>query len=189
MKNFSTKTIIISVIALLLVLYTWSSYNSLTKANIAVDTQWAQVENQLQRQFDLIPNLQATVKGASANEQKIFLGIADARAHYTSAKTTNEKVAAANEYSTGLSRLLAVVEAYPNVQSTQAYRDFSVALEGTQNRITTERGRYNDLVGGFNTMVMIFPKNMMAKLFGFKAHEFFKVEQSAKETPKVDYTN
>jgi LemA protein len=187
MKNFSTKTIIISVIGLVLVTYVWSAYNSLTKASVAVDTQWAQVENQLQRQFDLIPNLAATVKGASENEQKIFLGVAQARSGYANASTVDEKVQAANTFQAGLSKFMLSVEAYPNVASTQAFRDFSVDLTGTQNRITVERGRFNEEVSKYNLGIRTFPKNILASLFGFKTREFFKAQEAAQTTPKVNF--
>jgi LemA protein len=164
------------------------SYNSLVTANLAVDTQWAQVENQLQRQFELIPNIEATVKGAAKNEQGILMSIADARKSYASSSTVDDKVMAANAFQAGLNRFSLTMEAYPVIQSTQAFRDLMVTLEGSQNRVSTERARYNEIVGEYNGHIVRFPQNIVAKLFGFHARQMYHMEAEARKAPRIDFS-
>lgn len=161
-------------------------YNSFVSKQQAVDSQWAQVENQYQRRYDLIPNLVAAVKGVLKQEQKVFGDIAEARKGYTGARTTEEKVAAANQMESALSRLLVIVENYPQLKSNENVRDLMVQLEGTENRISVERRRYNEEVRSYNTAVKRFPGVVFAGIFGFEERSYFESAASAKRAPKVD---
>jgi len=181
----------IVVVGLVLILGSWivGSYNSLVTSNQGVDTQWAQVENQLQRRFDLVPNLVNTVKGITKQELDVFKSIADARTRYAGAQTqgVDAKVNAANEYQSALGRLLVITENYPQLLSSQSFRDLSAELAGTENRIAVERGRFNEAVGGFNVKVKTFPSNLFAGMFGFGPRELFKVEEVEKVVPNVNF--
>ncbi len=183
MKN---KIIIgVVVVAVLFGLWVMSSYNSMVKANLAVDTQWAQVEAQYQRRFDLIPNLVESVKGMMTQEKDIFISIANARQGYAGAKTVNEKAAAAGQVESSLGRLLMIVESYPQLASSETVKNLMTQLEGTENRVSVERTRFNDTVGLFNTHLVTFPSNIVASLFGFEKRNFFKAEESAAKAPSV----
>lgn len=186
MKNFSTKTIIISVIGLLLVLWVWSSYNSLVKASVAVDTQWAQVETVYQRRFDLIPNLVASVQGVMKQETAIFTAIAEARTRYSGATTPDAKAAAAGQVESALGRLLVITENYPTLKSSETVQTLMAQLEGTENRISVERSRFNETASAYNLMTRTFPKNLVAKIFGFDAKSLFQSQTGADSAPKVN---
>ncbi len=181
--------IIVAAIVVLAAIWGVSSYNSFVRQGEAITAQWAQVENQYQRRFDLIPNIVATVKGVAKQEQEVFGAIAEARTRYAGAATTDEKAAAASQVESALGRLLVIAENYPVLQSSQAYRDLIVSLEGTENRISVERMKYNDLVRVFDTNVKTFPTSIVAKLFGVSEHAYFDVPESAATAPKVDFTN
>ncbi len=188
---FSThKVLIIFGIIILFVLF-WlgGTYNSLVTQKEGVDSAWAQVDNQLQRRFDLIPNLTATVKGLSLQEQKVFGDIADARTRYAGAATTNDKALAANQFESALGRLLVITENYPNLQSSAAFRDMMVSLEGTENRIAVERQKYNQTVQAYNTDIKMFPRSLLASMFGFGPAEYFQISDEARTAPKVDFVN
>lgn len=180
------KTLLV-VLAIVVVAggYLWTSYNSFVSLNTGVDTQWAQVETVLQRRFDLIPNLVASVQGIMKQEKEVFLGIAEARTQYAGAKTTDEKAAAASQVEGALGRLLVVMENYPQLTSGATVRDLMVQLEGTENRISVERQRFNDSVSAMNIKVQRFPSNIAASLFGFNAREFFKASSGAENAPQV----
>jgi LemA protein len=179
--------IIVLVIAVLLGFYVWSSYNNFIKAGEGVDGQWAQVESQYQRRFDLIPNLVSSVKGAMGQEQKVFGDLADARTRYSGAGSVGEKVAAANEVESALGRLLVIMENYPQLKSVEAVQTLMVQLEGTENRISVERGRYNDAVKGFNVMVKRFPSSLIASVFGFSEKDYFESANGAENAPNVSF--
>ncbi len=184
------KTLIIVLIVVgVLGVYLVSSYNSFVSTNEKVSGQWSQVENQLQRRFDLIPNLVATVKGVSGQEQKVFGDIAEARTRYSGASTVNDKALYASQFESSLSRLLVIAENYPTLKSSDSYNNLMVQLEGTENRVAVERMRYNDLVKDFNVKVKRFPSNILAKIFGFSDKTYFEVSDGAKEVPKVDFSN
>lgn len=176
-------------LAVLLALGAWlvSKYNSFVALNQKVDTQWAQVENQLQRRFDLVPNLVNTVKGVAQQEQAVFLGIADARTRYAGAATTEDKVAAANEYQSALARLLVVVENYPQLKSSDSFNNLMAELSGTENRIAVERGRFNEVVGEYNVATTRVPGVLLAKLFGFDKKELFNASEAANTAPTVNF--
>jgi LemA protein len=174
---------LVSLIALL----AGCSYNKFTTKEEEVKAQWAQVENQLQRRNDLIPNLVETVKGYAQQERTVFQAIADARAKMAGAQTTGEKIEAANAETSALGRLLVVVENYPQLKSDAQFARLQDELAGTENRLATERMRYNDRVREFDTMRRQFPANITAKVFGFKEYPYFQVPAEAKAVPKVDF--
>lgn len=191
-KNFwqrNMKWLLVAGIILIIALWAISKYNFFIKSGEQITAQWAQVENQYQRRFDLIPNVVNTVKGVAKQEQEVFGMIADARTRYAGAVTTNDKAVAASQVESALSRLLVIAEAYPTLQSSQAYRDLIVSLEGTENRITVERQKYNDLVRTFNTGTKTFPTSVVASMFGVSERAYFEVPKENQAVPKVDFGN
>lgn len=171
------KTWIVILIAAIVLIGVWllSSYNNLVSANEAVDGQWAQVESQYQRRFDLIPNLVAAVKGNMDQEQAVFGDLAAARANYSGANTTNAKAEAATQLEGALSRLLVVMENYPELRSSEAVQTLMAQLEGTENRISVERNRYNDTVKSYNVMTKRFPLNLVANIFNYQEKAYFQI--------------
>jgi LemA protein len=170
----------------------FSGYNRAIRLDEAVKQQWAQVQNQLQRRYDLIPNLQATVKGTAGQEQKVFLGIADARKayfQYQKAPTAGQQAAAASQIEGALSRLLVLRETYPELKSNESFMKLQDALEGTENRVAVERGRYNDSVQQLNQSVRQFPGSFYASLAGVREAPYFQVDTAAKAPPKVDFSD
>lgn len=163
------------------------SYNKFVSQEEGIKAQWAQVENQLQRRNDLIPNLVSTVKGYAAHEQGVLQAIADSRAKMAGAKTPEQTIAAANEQSSALARLLVVVENYPNLKADEQFNRLMDELSGTENRIAVERMRYNEKVQAYNTLRRSFPSNITGSLFSFKEYPFFKAPAEAKQVPKVDF--
>jgi LemA protein len=163
------------------------SYNRFVSQEEAIKAQWAQVQNQLQRRNDLIPNLVETVKGYASHEQAVFKEVANSRARLAGAGTPEETIAAANAQSSALARLLAVVENYPQLKANEQFNRLMDSLEGTENRIAVERMRYNERVQEYNTARRQFPANVTAKIFGFKEYPFFEVPESAKQVPKVSF--
>ncbi len=185
------KWIVLGIIALV-VIVTGSScvgrYNQLVTLNESVTTAWAQVENVLQRRNDLIPNLVNTVKGYAAQEQKVFIDVTEARAKVGGAATIPEKVEANNQLTAALSRLLLVVERYPDLKSNQNFLALQDELAGTENRIAVERMRYNEAVKAYNVYVRRFPNNFLAMIFGYsRENVYFKAEEGAKTAPNVDF--
>jgi len=164
------------------------SYNRFVGQEEAIKAQWAQVENQLQRRNDLIPNLVETVKGYASHEEGVFKDIADSRAKLLAAKSPDEAITAANQQSTALGRLLAVVENYPNLKANEQFNRLMDELSGTENRIAVERMRYNERVQEYDTARRQFPANLTAKMFGFKEYPFFQAPPEAKQVPKVNFT-
>ncbi len=162
-------------------------YNSLVSKSQAIDAQWAQVETQYQRRYDLIPNLVNAVKGMMKQEQTVFQAIDDARTKYGSATTVDAKAEAAGEVETSLGRLIAVMENYPDLKSSQTVTDLMDELAGTENRISVERRRYNDLVQDYNTQIKTFPTNTLAGMFGFAPKEYFQSVTGADQAPKVEF--
>jgi LemA protein len=163
------------------------SYNTFVNQDEAIKAQWAQVENQLQRRNDLIPNLVETVKGISQQEKDVFGQIADSRAKLAGAQTPEQRMQAANEQSTALARLLVVVENYPQLRSSESYQRLMDELAGTENRLATERMRYNERVQEYNAQRRRFPSNITAGIFGFKEHQLFNAPPEAKGVPKVNF--
>lgn len=164
------------------------SYNTFVTQEETIRTQWAQVENQLQRRNDLIPNLVATAEGFAAQERDVFGAIAASRAKLAGAQTPEQTMAAANEQSSALARLLVVVENYPDLKSNQTFARLMDELAGTENRIAVERMRYNEAVQAYNTQRRRFPSNITAGIFGFQEHALFQAPEEAKAVPKVDFS-
>src|SRR6266566_7274296 len=167
---------------------TGCSYNRFVGQEEAIKAQWAQVENQLQRRNDLIPNLVETVKGYATHEESVFKEIADSRSRLINAKSPDETIAAANQQTSALGRLLLVVENYPNLKANEQFNGLMDELSGTENRISTERQRYNERVQEYNTSRRQFPSNLTAKMFGFKEYPFFQAPNDAKQAPKVNFS-
>lgn len=176
---------ILAIVAVL-VLYGIVSYNGLVRLNAAVDNQWAQVETQYQRRFDLIPNLVASVKGILKQEQAVFGEIAEARTRYSGATSVTDKVAAANQVESALGRLLVITENYPQLKSSENVQSLMAQIEGTENRISVERSRFNDSVTTLNVKVQTFPSSIMAKLFSFSTRALFDAAPAAATAPTVE---
>jgi LemA protein len=166
----------------------YSGYNHAVTLDENVKARWAQVENVLQRRFDLIPNLVETVKGVAAQEKDVFVGIAEARKAYTGAQSVAAKAKAASAYESAISRLLMIRESYPELKSNQAFTSLMDSLEGTENRISVERMNYNEAVRALNTYTRKLFGRFCSSLAGVERAEFFEVSEEAKETPKVDFS-
>jgi len=164
------------------------NYNNLVSSREGVHQQWAQVDNQLQRRASLIGNLVETVKGTATQEQTVFGEIADARARMAGARTTEQSIAAGQQMDTAIGRLLVVVENYPQLKSNDAFVQLMDELSGTENRLATERMRYNQLVQSYNVLVKRFPGMLYAGLFGYKEEPYYQIPQEARATPKVDFS-
>jgi LemA protein len=178
---------VILFFVLLTVAYFWTTYNKLVTRNEAIKNAWAQVDNQLERRSDLIPNLVETVKGYARHERELFEKIADARARLAGARSPGEKMTVSNELSGYLGRLLVVVENYPNLKANESFNNLMFELSGTENRIAVERKRYNDTVLGYNQSLRRFPTNFVASMFRFSQAPYFQVEEEKKEVPKVTF--
>ncbi len=191
MTSKQKKLLIIAAIVILVILIPYSylkgTYNSLVTMDEGVKAAWAQVENQLQRRYDLIPNLVETVKGYAAQEKEVFLRVTEARSKVGGATTINDKIAANNGLSAALSRLLLVVERYPDLKSNTNFIRLQDELAGTENRIAVERRRYNETVKVYNIKIRRFPTNLLAGLFGFEKAAFFEVPKERQEAPKVKF--
>jgi LemA protein len=183
------KKVLLGLIAIvvLVIVFIFSTYNSMVNMNENVTGKWSQVENQLQRRSDLIPNLVSTVKGYAAHEAEIFKNVSDARAKMAGAQTVAQKSAADGELTNALSRLLAVAEAYPQLKADANFRQLQDELAGTENRIAVARKDYNEAVQAYNAKIKTFPTMIFAGMFNFQAREYFKVEESAKAVPKVQF--
>lgn len=190
--------VLVAIVAMAAGIYGWvkGTYNGLVERSQGVSAQWANVENQYQRRADLIPNLVATVKGYAAHEQATLEGVTDARARATQVRIDfddlNEETLAKyaqvqGELSSALGRLMAVSEAYPDLKANRNFTDLQTQLEGTENRIATERRRYNDAVQAYNVYVQQFPRNLIAGMFGFTPKTFFAAEAGAERAPKVEF--
>jgi LemA protein len=184
-RRLAARLILLGLVALPL---SGCSYNKFVSQEEAVKAQWAQVQNQLQRRNDLIPNLVETVKGYATHEEGVFKEIADSRARLAGAKSPEETISAANQQSTALGRLLLVVENYPNLKANEQFNGLMDELSGTENRIATERMRYNERVQEYNTARRQFPGNLTAKMFSFKDYPFFEAPPEAKQVPKVNFS-
>jgi LemA protein len=191
MTSKQKKLLVIAAIVIVVILIPYSylkgTYNSLVTMDEGVKAAWAQVENQLQRRYDLIPNLVETVKGYAAQEKEVFLKVTEARAKVGGATTINDKISANNGLSAALSRLLLVVERYPDLKSNTNFIRLQDELAGTENRIAVERRRYNETVKVYNIKIRRFPTNLLAGMFGFEKAAFFEVPKERQEAPKVKF--
>jgi LemA protein len=163
------------------------SYNRFVSQEESIKQAWSEVENQLQRRNDLIPNLVETVKGIAGQEQQVFGQIAESRAKLAGARTPEETIAAANEQSSALARLLVIVENYPQLRSNESFNRLMDELSGTENRLSVARMRYNEQVQQYNTLRRRFPSNVTAGIFGFKEHPYFEAPKEAKQLPRVKF--
>ena len=191
------KRIVLNIVAFFAVLSLSScGYNSMVKLDEQVTSQWAQVENVYQRRADVIPNLVSTVKGAANFEKETLTQVIEARAKATSitvdpTKLTPESIAqfqaAQGQLGQSLGRLLATVEAYPQLKANQNFLELQAQLEGTENRITVERQKFNTVTQEYNSTIRTFPNNLTAGMFGFKAKGYFQAEAGANKAPKVEF--
>ena len=184
----STKIIlIIALIGVFVVAYVATAYNRFIALDQDVLSKWSQVDNQLQRRYDLIPNLVETVKGVTKQENSVFGELAEARSRYAGAKTLTDQTNAANQIEGSLARLLVITENYPQLKSSESFNNLMTQLEGTENRISVARKDYNDSVQTLNTSINRFPSNIIASLFGIQTQPYFKAEDSVKANPPVKF--
>jgi LemA protein len=191
MKKFLIVVgVLIAVVVLVVIgVVAWaiSVNNRLVTLQEGVHSAWGQVETVLQRRFDLIPNLVSTVKGYAKHEKDVLEEVTKLRSQWGAAKTTDDKVKAAGQLEAGLSRLLLVAENYPDLKASQGFRDLQYELSGTENRISVERQRYNDVVRTYNTAIRQFPASFIAGMRGFSNAAYFESDKEAKKAPKVDF--
>jgi LemA protein len=178
---------VVAVIAVSLYGFIKGTYNDFVTLDQQVKSSWSQVENQLQRRYDLIPNLVETVKGYAKQEKDVFIEVTNARSKVGGAGTIPDKIQANNEMSSALSRLLVVVENYPELKSNQNFLKLQDELAGTENRIAVERRRYNEAVQAYNIKIRSFPANLLAGMFGFSPAAFFEAPAAAKTAPQVKF--
>ena len=190
------NTIIIIAAIVAIVGYCMSSYNTLVGQDEAVGTAWSNVENQYQRRVDLIPNLVNTVKGYASHEKETFEAVVSARAKATQTTVdiddlTPEKIAAyqkaQGELGSALGRLLAITENYPELKANENFKELQAQLEGTENRISTERHKFNEVAKTYNTSIRRFPKNIIARMFGFEKRPYFEAQEGAEKAPEVKF--
>lgn len=178
--------------------YSWikGTYNTMVTQDEGVKTAWSQVENQYQRRMDLIPNLVNTVKGYASHERETLEGVVNARAQATQTtidpSNLNEESlkkfqSAQGELSSALSRLMVVMERYPDLKANQNFQELQAQLEGTENRISVERKRFNETAQGYNTYIRTFPTNILAGMFGFQPKAYFTADAGAEKAPKVEF--
>ncbi|MGX7244515.1 LemA family protein [Enterococcus quebecensis] len=191
MKKNTTKVGLIALIVIVLFgVFGVSQYNGLAKKEQSVESQWSQVENVMQRRADLIPNLVNTVKGSMQQEQKVFGDIAKAREAYGSANNDSEKIKASQELDQSVGTLINVInENYPDLKSSNNVQTLMTQLEGTENRISVERKRYNEVVKEYNEQVVSFPKNIFANMMGLGKKDYFKADPTATTVPSVNFDN
>lgn len=196
MKKSWIIIIVIAVVALFIYSSVKGTYNKMVAMDEAVVSQWAQVENVYQRRADLIPNLVNTVKGYAAHESETLTGVIEARAKATSTaidptNLTAENIQAFQQaqggLSSALSKLMVVVERYPDLKANQNFLELQAQLEGTENRITVERQKFNTSAQAFNTYIKQFPKNIYANIFNFEQKAYFKAQENAEQAPKVEF--
>ncbi len=188
-KGLTTIVVIVAIVVLFIGNF-MGTYNNLQVMDESINSSWAQVENQLQRRSDLIPNLVNTVKGYAAHEKSIFIEVADARSRLSGAVKSKDmdKINKANsEFNGALSRLLAIAENYPQLKANQNFLALQDEIAGTENRLTVARMDYNESVKVLNAKVRTFPTNIIAKISGIKNRDYFIADQEAKRAPKVEF--
>jgi len=189
-KGQKTTVIVIGIVLLVILIpfgYLRGTYNDLVTMDEGVKAAWAQVENQLQRRYDLIPNYVETVKGYAKHEKDVFVKVTEARSRVAGAGAISEKIAANNQLSSALARLLVVVERYPELKANTNFIRLQDELAGTENRISVERRRFNEAVRALNTKIRSFPTNLVAGIFDFEKATFFEVPKEKQEVPKVKF--
>ena len=189
-KKISPLVIVLLIIVLLIVFggfWYVATRNRLVSQEQEIEGSWAEVDNQLQRRYDLIPNLVETVKGYAAQEESIFVQIAEARSKLAGAGSVAETAEASNGMESALSRLLVVVENYPELKSNENFIRLQDELAGTENRLAVARKRYNDVVQSFNRAILMFPANIVAENLGLVKQDYFEIDAIAKENPKVEF--
>jgi LemA protein len=189
-KGLKTVLIILGILLLIVFAaysYLKGTYNSLVTMDESVKGAWAQVENQLQRRYDLIPNYVETVKGYAKHEKQVFVEVANARSKVAGAGTVSDKIQANGQLSSALGRLLLVVERYPELKANTNFIRLQDELAGTENRIAVERRRFNEMVKAYNIKVRSFPTNILAAMFGFEKATFFEVPKEQQQAPKVKF--
>ena len=187
MKAIARRTFTTAALVVVAMSVSGCSYNTFVGQEESIKAQWAQVENQLQRRNDLIPNLVETTKGVAQQERDVFGQIAESRARLAGARTPQETIQAANEQSSALARLLVVMENYPQLRSNETFNRLMDELAGTENCIAVERMRYNERVQEYNTARRQFPSNITASMFGFSEYPLFDAPPGAEVVPKVDF--
>lgn len=196
MKTGFRKLLIIGILLFILFFWTRGSYNSMVSSRENVSTAWSKVESAYQRRADLIPNLVNTVKGVANFEQKTLTDVINARASASQVKIDPSNMDEAsmqkfqdsqNSLGGALGRLLVVAEKYPELKATESFRDLQVQLEGTENRINTERNSFNDVAKAYNTNIQQFPRNIFASLFSFKARPYFNATAGSDKAPNVNF--
>lgn len=186
-KSILITLIVVGVVVVALIGSAVSSYNGLVDAEITVDEKASTVDTMLTRRADLIPNLVSTVKGYAAHEEEVFTAIADARAKLSGSASTADKLEANDELSSAISRLLVVVEQYPDLKASQQFIALQDQLEGAENRISTARVDYNEAVKAFNARIRRFPSNIIAGLFGFEKQEMYEAPEDHQTAPSVNF--
>lgn len=187
MKKGMIVIIVLLVIAVIFVFSSIGSYNGLVSRHEGVETALSQIDNQLQRRNDLIPNLVNTVKGYAQHEEEIFTNVAEARSKLAGAGTVSDRAEADNELSGALSRLLAITENYPDLKANENFRQLADELAGTENRIAVARMNYNDEARGYNTAIRRFPTVILANMFGFEKADYFEAAEGADQVPNVQF--
>ncbi len=185
MKTGLKILLVIGIIIAILVISFIGTYNGLVSRREEVDAAWSQIDVQLQRRHDLIPNLVATVKEYAAHEEEVFASVAEARSKLAGAASISEMAEADAELSSALSRLLAIAEAYPELKANQNFINLQDELAGTENRIATARRDYNQTARSYNTSIRRFPTNIIAGMFGFESVDYFEASEAGRETPDV----
>ena len=189
-KGLVGVLVIVGIIIVLGIIFSgWyiGTRNSLITLEESIDASWAEIDNQLKRRTDLIPNLVATVKGFATQEREVFTQIAEARAKLAGAQSVGEAAEGYNRLQTALGRLLVIVERYPELKSNQNFIRLQDELAGTENRIAVARKRYNDSVRLFNTKIRRFPASVVANAMGYEKREYFEIEEAAREVPTVEF--
>src|SRR5436190_6910983 len=187
MRNPKSRLLALALLIAVASISSGCSYNTFVSKEEGIKAQWAQVENQLQRRNDLIPNLVETTKGIAQQEKDVFGQIADSRARLAGARSPEETIQAANQQSAALARLLVVVENYPQLRSSETFNRLMDELSGTENRIAVERMRYNERVQEYNVSRRSFPSNITASIFSFKEYPLFNAPPEAERVPTVNF--
>ena len=187
LSTTATVIIIIFAVIILLVFYGIGVYNKLVNSRNKVKDQWAQIDVQLKRRADLIPNLVETVKGYAKHEKDTLTEVIEARNKFVSAGSINEEIEANNQLTGALNKLFALSESYPELKANQNFISLQNDLKDTEDKISYARQFYNDTVLTYNNLVQMFPSNIIANMFKFKVYEFFKIEEKEKEVPKVSF--